>query len=124
MRKCQHCGVEDDKYNGGRTINWKTGITCRFCGENVRRYNMNRTEAIALLKEQNGECKLCETALEVAPGELKSKVKACHIDHCHDTGKVRGLLCIPCNTFLGKGRKDFEIKMEKINKYWNNCYGT
>ena len=124
MRKCQHCGVEDDNYNEGRTINWKTGISCRFCGESVRRYNINRIEAAALLKEQNGKCRVCETALELAPGELKSKVKSFQVDHCHDTGKVRGLLCVPCNTFLGKKKEDFEFKMKNINEYWNTSYGT
>ena len=41
--------------------------------------------------EQNGVCAICDTALEY----LKANV-----DHNHNTGKVRGLLCSRCNTFL------------------------
>jgi hypothetical protein len=41
-----------------------------------------------MLEKQGGKCILC----------LK-KVKL-HIDHCHDTGIVRGLLCLRCNGSL------------------------
>lgn len=44
-----------------------------------------------LLEEQDGRCALCE-----------SEMKRAVVDHDHDTGKVRGLLCDTCNTGLGK----------------------
>lgn len=43
-----------------------------------------------MLEAQEGKCLVCEDALTVP-----------HIDHCHVTGKVRGLLCKHCNTGLG-----------------------
>lgn len=39
---------------------------------------------------QRGECEIC--------GEAE---KPLALDHCHETGKVRGLLCSPCNLTLG-----------------------
>jgi hypothetical protein len=43
----------------------------------------------AMYFEQDGKCLICKEREAVA------------IDHCHTTGKVRGLLCLGCNTFLG-----------------------
>lgn len=47
----------------------------------------------AMLEEQGGVCKLCR-------GSNKSGV-ALHVDHCHETGAVRQLLCLRCNFALG-----------------------
>lgn len=55
-----------------------------------QRYNLTIAEADALLAENEGRCLICNDAEAVA------------IDHCHRTGKVRGGLCLSCNTFLGR----------------------
>jgi hypothetical protein len=49
--------------------------------------------------EQNGRCAICSTTLREGRGGAA-------VDHCHRTGKVRGLLCSPCNTAIGKLRED------------------
>ena len=43
--------------------------------------------------EQLGQCAICRC--DISTG------KDCHIDHCHDTDIVRGLLCNKCNNGLG-----------------------
>lgn len=50
-----------------------------------------------LLSEQNGVCAIC-----------KEEVKLC-IDHNHETGKVRGLLCQKCNAGVGMLRESLTI---------------
>lgn len=45
----------------------------------------------SLLEKQHGVCSICK----------KSSVGKLQIDHCHATGKVRGLLCPVCNSKLG-----------------------
>ena len=50
-----------------------------------------------MLAEQEGGCAIC--------GE-PPKTSALHVDHCHDTGRVRGLLCFRCNSALGNFRED------------------
>lgn len=47
----------------------------------------------ALLRSQNGGCAIC--------GGQNSKGRALAVDHCHKTGKVRGLLCSKCNSGIG-----------------------
>ncbi len=58
-----------------------------------RAYNLNPEEYVALLDIQGGACFICRTALESG--------KSTHVDHCHETGLVRGLLCNSCNLALG-----------------------
>jgi hypothetical protein len=48
-----------------------------------------------LLVRQNGKCAICAVK---KPG---GRTKMFFIDHCHNTGSVRGLLCMRCNTGLG-----------------------
>lgn len=47
---------------------------------------------------QSGLCKICTRPL---PAHDKPGNYIC-VDHCHKTGKVRGLLCDPCNVGIGK----------------------
>jgi len=54
---------------------------------------MTLDEYNALLLAQGAACALC-----LAP--QTSGARLC-IDHCHDTGKVRGLLCATCNSAIG-----------------------
>ena len=58
-------------------------------------YGITPAQFDALLLSQNGKCAICKTD---APGGKG----AWHVDHCHHTGKVRGLLCHDCNTGIGK----------------------
>ena len=53
----------------------------------------------ALFAAQDGNCAVCGKPLAAWPST------ATHIDHCHDTGRVRGLLCRSCNMKEGWVRK-------------------
>lgn len=65
------------------------------------KYGLSLEEYKAMLTEQGGVCKICKR-----PDELRSHLS---VDHCHATGKIRGLLCDRCNTSLGKFRDDPEL---------------
>ena len=65
--------------------------------ERERRYGVT-TEFIDEMRIlQNGKCALCSYTLDRTRG-----FNGEHVDHCHETGRVRGLLCGACNGALGK----------------------
>lgn len=59
-------------------------------------YGITVDEYDAMLEKQNGRCAICGRT----EGHGKRSERLC-VDHCHDTGKIRQLLCKPCNTGLG-----------------------
>lgn len=59
-----------------------------------RHYGLSIEEYNAMEESQKGKCLICKR-------KPKSRL---HVDHCHKTGRVRGLLCAPCNTAIGKMR--------------------
>lgn len=73
-----------------------------------RTYGLTEDEYNALLTAQNGVCAICCGV----PKGRRSLV----VDHDHKTGKVRGLLCSPCNTGLG-GFRDSRMRMRTAIAY-------
>jgi hypothetical protein len=64
----------------------------------LRKYGLDQDSYDQLLIDQDGRCAGCRTA---EPG-----AKGWCIDHCHSSGKVRGLMCNRCNTILGLANED------------------
>ena len=77
-----------------------------------RQYGIDHKEYDKILKQQNGCCSVCGTD---KPGG-KHQNKYFHVDHNHETGVVRGLLCSHCNTALGLFNEDVAI-MKKAMVY-------
>lgn len=84
-------------------------------GNHLRRYwpGITGKQAYAryeeIFKSQNGKCLLCHI-------NQKDINRVFDVDHCHKTGKVRGLLCNNCNKFVGFLEKNTELFV-KIEKY-------
>ena len=53
-----------------------------------------------ILSKQNNVCKICNK---------EDPIRNLAVDHCHQTGKIRGLLCQKCNTSLGNFQDSIEI---------------
>lgn len=58
-------------------------------------YRLERGEFAKMLAAQNGCCAICGTDKPKGKGRF-------HVDHCHDTKIVRGLLCQHCNFGIGQ----------------------
>lgn len=63
-----------------------------------------------LLLEQKGKCAICKKT------PRSKKFKRLHVDHNHQTGIIRGLLCSACNTALGL-LKENPLVIERALKY-------
>jgi hypothetical protein len=59
-----------------------------------RKYGITVADYEAMLAAQGGGCAIC--------GAPEPAAQSLHVDHCHDTGAVRGLLCFRCNAGLGQ----------------------
>ena len=78
-----------------------------------RKYGISVEEYERRLSEQNGRCKICNRT----PEEVQDKTAwRLAVDHCHTTGKVRGLLCRPCNTAIGQLQESADI-IQKALEY-------
>jgi len=53
--------------------------------------------------EQRGRCAICRRRMAVYRG-TKKRNDVMQVDHCHNTGKVRGLLCADCNSVLSRAK--------------------
>jgi hypothetical protein len=70
-----------------------------------RNYGISREEWLAMYEAQNRVCYICQTEGFVMREGHQAKLM---VDHCHETGKVRGLLCHNCNRALGLLKDDIE----------------
>lgn len=72
------------------------------------KYKLDISDFNNLLILQNNCCAICNV-------EFKDDPKNTHVDHCHTTGRVRGILCRTCNNGLGFFKDNSEILNKAIN---------
>lgn len=72
----------------------------------VRKYGLTMAQYEAMRKACDYSCEICGTR-ETADHQL-------HIDHCHATGRVRGLLCPQCNQGLGNFKDNVDAMATAI----------
>lgn len=80
----------------------------RVLKEILRMHKMTHEQYEKMLSEQNGLCKICNKP-EERMNRKKDKVMRLVVDHCHETNKIRGLLCHTCNLMLGYSRDNKDI---------------
>lgn len=71
-------------------------------------YGLSLDGYLAMVSEQNGVCKICLRP-ERHPDKASGKIRDMAVDHCHETHRVRGLLCSACNTAIGLLQDDPEV---------------
>ncbi len=74
----------------------------------LRLYGINLKEYNLLIEKYNNSCGICG----IHQSELE---KSLCVDHCHKTGKIRGLLCNCCNMVLGKFEDDLQMFQKAID---------
>ena len=75
------------------------------------KYDLSNEEYDAMFKAQGGVCAICQKP---------PKKNYLAVDHCHDTGRVRALLCVRCNQMVGFVDNDLDglfKAMEYVEKF-------
>lgn len=72
---------------------------------NIARYGLTVEQFDEMVAAQGGVCAICGQApvavKGIAPALRPARDPVLHIDHDHETGRVRGLLCTRCNSGIG-----------------------
>ena len=147
MKKCTKCGEhkKDDEFNWNSNTGRRLA-ECKDCynRRHRKRYhaNKNKPSEIArrlrnerrkcygieepfiqdMMNKQRGCCAICSTDFSETKPVYK-KNAGYVIDHDHNTGKIRALLCSPCNIMLGYYEKHIKDNLEKIQRYLGEPYG-
>ena len=77
-----------------------------------RKYGITEEQYKIMVIQQNNKCLICGKS-------SNNQIRRLAIDHCHTTGKIRGLLCDNCNLGLGAFQDNPEILQSAI-KYLEN----
>ena len=75
-------------------------------------YGITEEEYLEMYESQGGVCKICGMA---ETSTHRKVVKRLAVDHCHTTGKIRGLLCASCSTGLGLFRDTPDLLIKASN---------
>ena len=78
----------------------------------MKEYGLTLDDYNQMLEEQNGVCKICHGT---CTHPQRREAGTLCVDHCHTTGKVRGLLCNKCNTALGFLNDDLQTVKRMVD---------
>jgi len=105
----ENCKWAWDKDNPGkkRLFNRKVHVKAT--------YGLDWSDLVVMYNKAEGRCEVCGTFLELAPDKGERDLAAC-VDHDHQSGNVRGILCRSCNVALGHF-KDSKERVYNAFKY-------
>lgn len=70
------------------------------------KYGLSIEDYTSMLAEQDGTCAICRQPESSAARKDTGQVRRLAVDHDHETGAVRGLLCSSCNSTLGNAKEN------------------
>ena len=85
------------------------------------KYGLTKEQWCSMLNAQDSKCACCDVKLHTEAIKRGSKRPSNQavVDHCHETGAIRGILCHSCNVALGHVKDDITI-LHKAIKYLEN----
>jgi len=86
-----------------------------------RNYGLTREDYDKMLDDQGGTCAICNKKNEAKT--MNKELRKLSVDHDHDTGEIRGLLCMNCNFGVGNFKDSIEI-LKKVIKYLEKSNGN
>ncbi len=126
--QCQRCLSKDSVKRAKKNPSGRKAVTKAFYKRHrdrllleriASKYKVDAEEIQRLRAEQNGLCAICGNP-ETEVAKRWGCVKQLSVDHDHETGKIRGLLCRRCNSALAWiEHDDVETAMTKIGRAIN-----
>jgi len=108
--KCKKCCLAANLiWQRSKRENDPEYVAAQAAYQRIRKYGLTPDDFDRMLKEQDGKCVICKT---FTSGPLA--ISTLQVDHDHNTKKVRGLLCMLCNTIIGKAKEDPEILLSAV----------
>lgn len=111
---CTKCNEEKslDNYHKNKGNSDGYHYHCKACRkeETLKTYGLTLEDYDVLLEKQQGCCAICGTT----EPRGTSTAGRFYVDHNHETGEVRGLLCNDCNTALGLFKDSTELLARSI----------
>ena len=77
-----------------------------------KRYNITQQEYETKLAYQEYKCAIC--GKDASDNKRGGKTEPLHIDHCHESNKLRDLLCHTCNSGLGHFKDNIEFLQKAV----------
>src|SRR6185312_12520919 len=102
---------------------WAVANPDKRDAQRLRKFGLTPVERDRLLAEQGGGCAVCGERMSRDKDPRTGKQRRLHVDHCHRTGRVRGLLCASCNLGLGKFQDD-PSRLERAAEYLRRTMRT
>jgi hypothetical protein len=106
-KECYSCKRDLDISNFSFTGSNFYKSNCNTCSNLKAVFNISYLDYITILNNQNNTCAICKLSEKAV--DNKGKIRNLAIDHCHTTGKIRGLLCTSCNIAIGNLKDDINI---------------
>ena len=112
-KKCKCCDVNKPLSEFHKHKGRNLGVTdcCKPCRNNKiieQRYGLCEGCLEEMKIKQEFKCAICNEQTDLA------------VDHCHNSMKIRGLLCNNCNNGLGRFKDNIEL-LENAIKYLKNA---
>ena len=114
-RLCRAKKCENKAINGGYCADHQHYVWDDRKAKNghlLRKYSITVEDYEKMQDKQNGVCAICG---QKETREYNGKIIDLAVDHCHDTGMVRGLLCSACNIALGRFQDSPTILASALN---------
>jgi hypothetical protein len=110
---CQQCWRAERRRDNPRTAEaFAQWYARRGHARHIQRtYGLTQEQYDDMLRAQGGGCAICSN---------HPRRRALHVDHCHTTGVVRGLLCAHCNWAVGKAEKN-SVYLPQLLEYVRNA---
>lgn len=105
----QAMAIAQRRYRAKWTAEQRAQVTIQLRNAKLKKaYGITSNDYDAMLLKQNGVCAICH---QVDNTKHRYWTNRLHVDHCHQTGIVRGLLCWRCNISLGRIGDDPELAL-------------